>query len=206
VAGHWKALRAATDLQFAPVPPPPPLPQHVMPEWLQWLGRFLEALFKPVAHALGIGWSVMQWLVIGAAAVVLALMAWRLGVWLWRKSRVRKPGVAAEWAPDQGEATALLEDADRLAQSGRYNEAAHLLLRRSCDQIRAAHPGWLHPASTAREIAALPALPGQARAAFAIIADRVEASRYALRALIEADWQAARAAYARFALHGADGP
>jgi hypothetical protein len=96
----------------------------------------------------------------------------------------------------------LLEDADRLAQQGHYDEAAHLLLRRTCDQIRAAHPDWLHPASTAREIAALPALPGQARTAFAVIADRVEASRYALRALIEADWQAARAAYAQFALHG----
>jgi hypothetical protein len=201
-SGHWKALRAATDLQFAPVRPQPPLPPHPVPEWLQGLGRLLEFIFKPLAQALGIAWPVTQWLVIGAAAAVLALLAWRLGAWLWGKARAQMPALAADWAPDRAEASALLEDADRLAQQGRYDEAAHLLLRRSCDQIRAAHPDWLHPASTAREIAALPALPGPARTAFAVIADRVEASRYALRTLIEADWQAARAAYAQFALHG----
>jgi hypothetical protein len=201
-SSQWKALRAATDLQFAPVPPQPLPPPHAVPGWLQALGRVLEFIFKPLAQALGIAGPVMQWLVIGAGAVVLALLAWRLGLWLWRKARARTPAPAPDWAPDPAEATVLLEDADRLAQQGAYAEAAHLLLRRTCDQIRAAHPDWLHPASTAREIAALPALPGQARAAFAVIADRVEASRYALRALIEADWQAARAAYAQFALHG----
>jgi hypothetical protein len=201
-SGHWKALRAATDLQFAPVPPQPPLRPQPVPEWLQWLARMLEYIFKPLARALNIAWPVMQWLVIGAGVVVLALLAWRLGLWLRRKTRAGRPAPASDWVPDRAEAAALLEDADQLAQQGRYDEAAHLLLRRSCDQIRVAHPNWLHPASTAREIAALPALPGQARAAFAVIADRVEASRYALRALIEADWQAARAAYAQFALHG----
>lgn len=173
-----------------------------MPAWLQWLGRLLEQIFKPLAQALGIGWPVMQWLLIGAATVVLAVLAWRLGAWLWGKARARQPLPPADWAPDRAAAAALLEDADRLAQQGCFDEAAHLLLQRSCDEIRAAHPHWLHPASTAREIAALPALPLPARAAFAVIAERVEASRYALHTLIEADWQAARAAYARFALHG----
>ena len=205
-SGQWKALRAATDLQFGPVPPQPPLPPWTPPVWLQWLGqwlgRMLEFIFKPLARVLGIGWPVMQWLLIGTAAAVLALLGWRLGVLLWRKARTRTTAAAVDWAPDRAAATALLEDADRLAQQGRYDEAAHLLLQRSCDQIRAVHPGWLHPASTAREIAALAALPDQARTAFAVIADRVEASRYALRALVEADWRAARSAYAQFALHG----
>lgn len=202
VSDHWKALRAATDLQFGPIAAqaPPSIPSP--PAWLQWLGRIVEFAFKPLARALGIGWPVMQWLVVGAAAVVLALLAWQLGVTLWGKVRKPAPARLSDWAPDQAEAAALLDDADRLALLGRYDEAAHLLLRRSCDQIRTAHPGWLHPASTAREIAALAALPQQARTAFAVIADCVEASRYALRALIEADWQVARAAYAQFALHG----
>lgn len=204
--GHWKALRAATDLQFAPVPPVAVSPPWHPPAWLQSLAQdldsILEFVFKPLARMLGIGWPVMQWLLIGAAAIVLALLAWWVSASLWRRSRARKPAPAADWAPDSAQAAALLEDADRLAQLGHFDEAAHLLLRRSCDQIRAAHPQWLRPASTAREIAELAALPEQARNAFATIADRVEASRYALRALIEADWRAARAAYAQFALHG----
>src|SRR5690606_442515 len=101
---------------------------------------------------------------------------------------------------DTQEALALLEDADRLAAEGRYDEAAHLLLRRSVGQIAAARPGLLDPSNTAREIAALPALPDTARRAFAIIAGRVEASLFALRALSADDWRAARAAYADFAL------
>ncbi len=197
-------MRAAGDLQFGPVAPQPP--QQAPPAWLQWLGQWLghilEFIFKPLARALGIGWPVMQWLLIGVAAAVLALLAWRLGASLWLKVRAITAAPAADWAPDPVEAAALLEDADRLAQQGRYDEAVHLLLQRSFDQIRDYHPGWLHPASTAREIAALAALPEPARTAFAIIAVRVEASRYALRALIEADWQAARAAYAQFALDG----
>jgi hypothetical protein len=105
-----------------------------------------------------------------------------------------------EWTPDRADAVALLEDADRLAAEGRYGEAAHLLLQRSVRHIAEARPDWLQPASTAREIAVLPMLPERARRAFAAIAERVERSLFALRELDLADWQAARAAYADFAL------
>jgi len=67
-------------------------------------------------------------------------------------------------------------------------------------QIATARPEWIVPASTAREIASLPRLPERARRAFGVIAERVERSRFALRALAGEDWQAARAAYAEFAL------
>jgi hypothetical protein len=107
---------------------------------------------------------------------------------------------ATEWAPDAGEALALLDDADRLAAEGRYDEATHLLLKRSVGQIAAARPNWLEPSSTAREIAVLPDLPQAARGAFATIAERVERSLFALRSLTADDWHAARTAYAEFAL------
>ena len=193
-------MHAAGDLQFAPVAPPPVLPRRPPLAWLQWLDHILQFIFKPLARALGIGWPMMQWALIGAAVLVLALLAWRLVVGLSARARHRQPKSATAWVPDPAEAAALLADADRLAAAGRFDEAAHLLLRRSCHQISDAHPDWLHPASTAREIAVLAGLPAAARTAFAVIADRVEASRYALRALIETDWQAARAAYAQFGL------
>ena len=116
-----------------------------------------------------------------------------------RRAQAEEPA-APDWVPDAGEALALLEDADRLAAEGRYDEATHLLLKRSVGQIAAARPDLLEPSSTAREIAELPALSEAARGAFALIAGRVERSLFALRSLSADDWHAARAAYADFAL------
>ena len=56
------------------------------------------------------------------------------------------------------------------------------------------------PARNLQEIAALPGLPDKARGAFALIAERVERAVFALSPLDAGDWQAARAAYADFAL------
>ena len=107
---------------------------------------------------------------------------------------------APEWRPDAAMASALLSDADLLAEAGRYDEAVHLLLRRSFDDIAQTRPDWLTPASTAREIARLAPLPAAARTAFGVIAGEVERSRYALNALGHPDWTRARAAYAAFAV------
>src|SRR5690606_26314616 len=129
----------------------------------------------------------------------LGYLAWRLTEPL-RRRRSNPPPEAAEWQPDTEAALALLEDADRLAALGRYEEATHLLLRRSVEHIAEARPGLLEPSTTARDIAGLPCLPGRAGRAFRVIADRVERSLFALRGLSAEDWQQARAAYAEFAL------
>ena len=196
-ARDWEGVRAAGDIQFAPVQPiPPPKP----PDWLLALGRWLEDLFGPLGKWLGVSWPVLEKILIGIAAIGVLILAWALLRPLIARLRLPKPAAAPEWTPDRADALALLEDADRLAAQGRFDEATHLLLKRSVGQIAAARPDWLHPASTAREIAGIAALPAAARAAFAAIAERVERSRYALRALAAEDWLAARAAYADFAL------
>jgi hypothetical protein len=183
----WEAIRASSDIQFAPLPPMEP-PQ--VPDWLAALGRFLQGMFGPVGEWLGVGWPTVEKGLI-ALAVLLVLVLRRL------RRRAAEP--QATWAPDRDEALALLEDADALAAAGRFDEATHLLLRRSVGQIGEARSDWVRPASTARELGSLAALPAAARAAFAVIAARVERSRFALRPLTEADWQTAREAYARFA-------
>jgi len=203
-AAHWRALRDAGDIQFTPLSPPPPQPPSHWGEWLaklfEWLAKILRPVFEPVGKALGLGWPVMRIaLVVLVGLAVLALL-WRWLAPVWRRWRAgRKAPVETEWQPDRQAALALLADADRLAGEGRYDEAVHVLLARSVDQIAQVRPGWLQPASTAREIAALGGLSAAARGAFATIAGRVEASRFALRALAEADWAGARAAYAEFA-------
>lgn len=199
----WDAIRARQDIQFAPIE----MPKQDPPE-ASWLGRFIEGLadlLSPLVQALGISWPVFQWILIGIGAALLALLLWRLllpiaRIRLARTDGEAEPGLEAEWAPDRVEAVALLDEADRLAAEGRFDEATHLLLKRSVGQIATARPDWLEPSSTAREIAALPALPDRARTAFATIADRVERSLFALRRLDLDDWQAARTAYADFAL------
>jgi hypothetical protein len=202
-ARDWQALRADGDIQYAPVKPPRmPEPPGWLKNFSEWLDAFLRKIFGPLGEWLGVSWPVVK--TIGIALLILAVVAI---VWFWilrplidaRLPR-RAKAVEPEWAPDRAAAVALLEDADRLAAEGRYGEAAHLLLQRSVGHIAEARPDWLHPASTAREIAVLPMLPERARDAFTTIATRVERSLFALRDLDLADWQSARAAYADFAL------
>lgn len=196
-ARDWEAIRAASDIQFAPIPPTPP-PQP--PEWLAALSRFLQRLFGPVGEWLGIAWPTFEKVLIGLAALLVLVLLWvLLAPVVKRMRRPRQLAVETPWAPERSDALALLDDADRLAVAGNFDEATHLLLRRSVGQIAAARPDWVQPASTAREIGGLAALPDAARHAFSVIAERVERSRYALRQLSRDDWQAARDAYAQFA-------
>lgn len=215
----WEAVRASSDIQFGQLSPAKP---RVPPKWLeeiqQWLrdllapanawldsvlapiGAFLRRVFAPLAELLGISWPVFETILIGLAIVGVAFLAWRVAAPWWNARRGAVPAAEPEWSPPHAVAAALLEDADRLAHEGHFDEAIHLLLRRSVDHITQAQPGWLQPASTAREIADLPLLPPGARRAFSVISARVERSLFALRELDVDDWLAARTAYADFAL------
>jgi len=202
-ASDWQALRDDADIQFAPVKPPEKIET---PDWFKQLSEFLGDLFSPLGdgltalgRAIGVSGQVLTWLAVAIGVAVLAYLVWRL-LASYQLRRRDAEQAAPEWTPDAGEALALLEDADRLAAEGRYDEATHLLLKRSVGQIAAARPDLLEPSSTAREIAELPALPQAARGAFTTIAERVERSLFALRRLSADDWHAARAAYTEFAL------
>lgn len=202
-AGDWRALRGEDDIQFAPIEIPA---EPKTPEWLKSLGEFLDWLFSPlgdlflgIGRILGVSGTVVLWLAVALVVVFVGVLVWRNVRPLVGRERPDSEA-APDWVPDAGEALALLDDADRLAAEGRYDEATHLLLKRSVGQIAAARPDLLEPSSTAREIAQLPALSEAARAAFALIAGRVERSLFALRSLSADDWTAARAAYADFAL------
>lgn len=199
----WSDLRADENLQFEPVTIPeiPPRQPTWFEEWLIEVFRFLGEVFAPVGAMLGASWFWLQWVLLAAVAgLVLMLLVRLLGPLSMNRRTPDEVLAETEWQPDRAATLALLEDADRLAAEGRFDEATRLLLQRSVSHIAAARPDWVEPSSTARELAALPALPDSARAAFRAIAERVERSLFALRALDRADWDAARAAYADFAL------
>ncbi len=199
-ARAWKAVRADEATQFAPVPAPdaPARPPGWLDAFFRWLGELLE----PVGRALGMSWPVFKWVLLAIGLALALLLVWRMIAPFvgWRPGERAEDEGDSGWTPDTGAALALLEDADRLAAEGRFDEATHLLLQRSVGQIAAARPDLVEPATTARELSALAALPDAARAAFGTIANRVERSLFALRSLGAEDWQAARAAYADFAL------
>lgn len=198
-------MRADGDIQFAPVEippappaePPPPPADSWLSDFFGWLGEILG----PVGQFVGAFWPIISWVLIGAAVLLILYAVWRLVDPV--RFIGRRPAADEEerqFAPDKTQALQLLDEADRLASEGRFDEATHLLLMRSVGQIAEARPDLIDPSSTAREISALAALPEKARNAFATIADRVERSLFALRRLSAEDWHAARAAYAEFAL------
>ncbi|MBI1402326.1 MAG: hypothetical protein GC147_03830 [Porphyrobacter sp.] len=195
-------MRKDGSIQFAPVdikdikPPEPSWFEKLLAQFFGFLGE----LFAPVGQLLGASWWWLQWVLLAAVAGFVLLLLYR--TFGSNAGSRRKPGdvPAEEWQPERAASLALLEDADALAAAGRFDEATRLLLQRSVGQMAAARPEWVEPSSTARELAALPALPEAARTAFRVIAERVERSLFALRGLERADWEAARAAYADFAL------
>ena len=199
-ARDWEAVHADQSIQFNPVNLKIKPPET--PGWLKAIGEFFRMIFEPVGRALGVSWGVLQWVLLGLAVIAVLYVAWRLigSQWAGRSAKAAAAAEAADWVPDEQQALALLEDADQLAAAGRFDEATHLLLIRSVQHIAAVRPDWVRKASTARELARLPGLSDGARSTFGLIATRVERSLFALRALSADDWQAAREAYARFAL------
>jgi hypothetical protein len=173
--------------QFRPEPPP------------AWLKSLIEAIVA--------AWPVLRVLFwIGLAALALFLLyqlVKRLSGerWPWRRGRAGTG--ASEWRPQEGPARALLAEADRLAADGRFDEAAHLLLFRSIEDIEARRPRLVQPALTSRDIASAPDLPDEPRRAFQSIVLLVERSLFGGRPLARPDWERCRSAYEEFAFAGA---
>jgi hypothetical protein len=202
-ASAWADIRNDGDLQFAPVDIPeiPPREPSWFEQMLAQVFAWLAELFAPIGGLLGASWWWLQWVLLAALVIfVVVLLVRMFGPGAGTGNKKRAAEAEEEWRPDRAATLALLEDADRLAAEGRFDEATRLLLQRSVAHIADARPAWVEPSSTARELAALPALPDAARTAFRVIAERVERSLFALRALSRDDWVAARAAYAEFAL------
>lgn len=191
VAEAHAHLRARTDIQFDLPGVPPPQPP---PPWVKWLQ---EALHGVAPFGAWIFWGI----VIAGVCVILWLVV--TGFAGRRRSRdvsVEPEREIAAWRPEAKVARALLAEADALAAAGRFDEAAHLLLHRSLEDIQRRRPKLLRPALTSREIMRVPALPELVRGAFAAMAAAVERSLFGGRGLERRDWETARAAYSEFAI------
>jgi hypothetical protein len=187
LAAAHRALLKTRDIQFDfAVVGPPPAP----PPWLEPLVKLLQAL-GPVLKYVFFGG-----LIVGAALILFFLVReFAPQRWFRRKIQV----AVTDWRPEPGAARALLEDADGLAAAGRFEEAIHLLLFRSIDDLRDRRPGAVKPALTSRDIAELSVLPAAPREAFARLARSVELSFFGGRPAGQGEFGAARADYEAFA-------
>jgi hypothetical protein len=181
-----QALMRTRGLQFdfhrIPVPKPP--------AWLEPLLRVLTAL--------GPLFQILFWIALAAG---VALVIWFIAreVYDSRGPGRRERPHLVDWRPEETAARALLEEADALAKSGRFDEALHLLLFRSIDDLTGRRPGVVRPALTARDIGALEVIPPAPREAFGRIAAAVERSFFGGRRAGEGEFQQARRDYELYA-------
>ncbi|MDH4743939.1 hypothetical protein OMP43_07925 [Sphingomonas sp. CBMAI 2297] len=193
VARAHEALRARSDIQFEMSAAKPP----EIPPWMRWLARQLGEV------APYMGWILLTCVVIGAAIILYLVISSLIRARPSGDAEAAAAQDVAAWRPTEKAARALLADAEALAAQGRYEEAVHLLLWRSLEDIQRHRPRLLRPALTSREIAGSDWMPGIVRRAFAAMAAPVERSLFGGRSLARTDWEEARAAYGEFALPGA---
>lgn len=193
VARAHEALRARSDIQFEMSTAKPP----EIPPWMRWLARQLDGV------APYMGWILLACVVIGAAIILYLVVSSLIRARPSGDAEAAATQDVAAWRPSEKAARALLADAEALAAQGRYEEAVHLLLQRSLEDIQRHRPRLLRPALTSREIAGSEWMPGIVRRAFAAMATPVERSLFGGRSLARTDWEEARAAYGEFALPGA---
>jgi len=185
------ALRTDTSIQFDLPSFEPP----VVPGWLRRLGELLEGsgpLFK-----------IVFWIVVGAVVLALlyAIFRWieRGGLAFLKRRSDTEAAMAESWRPEEAPARALLAEADALASAGRFDQAVHLLLFRSIEDIEAKRPKLVRPALTSRDIAGADQIPAGPRSAFGRIVMAVERSLFGGRPLDQTDWTGCRVAYEEFA-------
>ncbi|MEH6758526.1 MAG: hypothetical protein V7676_13590 [Parasphingorhabdus sp.] len=194
----WKDVRADDDIQFTNIIPEP---KEAPPEWWTDFLKWLSDALAPVAEVIVTAWPVLRIILLVLLAAGVLTLLWVILSPYWQQWRSRKPKQEEDiWRPDQAEARQLLEEADALAGQGQFEEAAHLLLFRSIEDIEKRRPDLLRPSNTAREIERFDSLPEPARAMFTVIAGHVERGIFATTPIGEEGWTASREAYGAFAL------
>lgn len=180
---------------LADTPPDPPETPGWLKAGLEFIGDILIAL-GPLFKVL---------LLAGAGFVVLAILAVILRELIgfelpFKRKKAEEDEIDIGYRPAEIHARTLLDDADKLAAEGRFDEAARLLLTRSIQDIESERDVSIPQSLTSREISRIDLIPGNAKPAFILIAQIVESAIFAGRGLDQAGFAQARNAYQSFAL------
>ena len=200
----FRELKRNDSLQFdfTTVPPPPKAAE--MPEWLKAIAQFFEPIFKFIAEifkVLAPLGTLIFWLGVGAIvmAILYLLVTTLMAANFQGKDKTDDSPAAPLYQPEQAQARILLDEIDALAAQGKYAEAVHTLLFRSIQDIDANRPNVIRRSLTSREIGGLAILTEGARDVFSNIAAIVERSFFGGQDIGKADFDMARADYARLA-------
>ncbi|HHL43546.1 MAG TPA: DUF4129 domain-containing protein [Hellea balneolensis] len=161
---------------------------------------WLDALFKVIG-------PFMVYLFWGfIAAIVITLLYFigreimRARLRAFKRDKIEDEDEQIEtYQPDAETARIVLEDADKLAALGRYDEAVHTLLFRSIQDIADKRPGVISRSLTSREISGLRILTPKAREGFSYIGTLVERSFFGDTRLGASDYERSKDAYKNFA-------
>jgi hypothetical protein len=171
------------------------IPRKEPPKWLEGLAEFVRDISPFIGYLFWIALAIL--LLIFAYFIITEVMGIRF---FQPKMTQEKEPPAPTWQPNATEARNLLAAADALAAEGQFEEAVHLILLRSIEDIDRFRPLVVRPALTTRDIAAIEALPDRARPAFMRIATAVERSLFGGGRVDRDEFGLCREAYAAFAL------
>ncbi len=197
----FRSVKRNDSLQFdlPDAPKPPKI------GWLEKLGEWLASLFKALGPILeivfwiGLGCLLMGAIYIIAQTIYAAVQAGRL-----KEKSVKTDAPPPLYEPEQKKARILLEEIDALAAQGRYDEAVHVLLHRSIQDIDSNRPNVIRRSLTSREIGTLSILTEKAQTAFSSIAQIVEHSFFGGHSIGKIEFERAREAYSALTASGTD--
>jgi heme exporter protein D len=155
---------------------------------------------RPGNAAAGLG-TVFQFLVWGAIAVALLLIILAVANEVLRRRREPPAPEAPKGREEEAPKAALvrpLDDAERLAQEGRFAEAIHVLLLRTFQELTRAAGVTIAPSWTSREVLGKIWLAPDAREALVELVHVVELTWFGDDVPGEGDWLRCRAQYDRF--------
>lgn len=185
--------------RFTNTPPPKEADIGWLKAFLEWLGKvskFFGDFLEPIA-------PILPWLLyLLLFALVILLLSPLVRAFIAGKVErlFQRDGLKADapWRPTAEAAAALVEEIDALAEKGQYDEAVHLLLKRSVADLNAYRPDLVRKHYSARDIGKHPLLPEDARPAYTEISRWAEKSFFAGIPVGREGFEACRKAYVDF--------
>ncbi|ESQ78421.1 hypothetical protein [Asticcacaulis sp. YBE204] len=165
-------------------------------EFFGKIGEFIADVLKPIAPIL----PYIMYLALFALIVFLLSPVVRAMITARVERLFQRDNLKADapWRPTAEAAAALLEEIDALAAQGEYDEAVHLLLKRSVADLNAYRPDLVRKHYSARDIGKHPLLPEDARPTYAEITRWAEKSYFAGIKVGREGFEACRKAYVDF--------